>query len=146
MDPTETTGPGPEPDVILLVEDEDAVRGLAREVLEESGFRVLEAHDGDEALAIVARETVIDLMVTDVIMPRMNGRELADRVRLVRPDLAVVFTSGYPGDSLLERRRGEDPVIFMAKPYSPFDLAERVRQVLDSRRGSAPGGEDRSAA
>src|SRR6185503_5209130 len=120
-----TTGALPKGDAtILLAEDEEAVRGLVREILVRLGYRVLVASDGIEALAL-SREFAepIDLLLTDVVMPGMDGRELAERMRMTRPDTRILFMSGYaeppiPGDVLLE------------KPVTPDALARKVSEVL----------------
>jgi nitrogen-specific signal transduction histidine kinase/ActR/RegA family two-component response regulator len=119
-------------ETILLVEDEDVLRPLIRQALEEYGYRVLEAAEGHEALAIAEREQgAIALLVTDVVMPRMNGRELADRMVAAYPGLKVLFTSGYPEDTTIRHGVGEGTVEYIEKPYLPEDLAKKVRALLD---------------
>jgi len=122
---------------ILLVEDEPAVRKLATLMLEELGYRVTAASDGAEALELLelAGEFRVDLLVTDVVMPRVGGVELSTRLRVERPALPVLFVSGYaessplpPGGIELERRDG-----FLQKPFTQATLATRVREVLDRR-------------
>jgi CheY-like chemotaxis protein len=109
---------------ILLVEDEEAVRGLVREILSRLGYRVLVASDGLEALALSDRfAEPIHLLLTDVIMPGMDGRELAERMMRVRPDTRVLFMSGY----------AEPPIpddILLQKPVTPDALARKVAEVL----------------
>ena len=121
-------------ETILLVEDEPAVRALAAEVLKEAGFRVLEAPSGADALALCDEpHEPIHLMLTDVVLPGMSGRELADYLRRVRPGTPVLFCSGYT-DDIIQRQGalGED-IDFLPKPFTPESLVERARQALDRR-------------
>ncbi|HKW95716.1 MAG TPA: response regulator, partial [Methylomirabilota bacterium] len=119
---------------ILLVEDETEVRRLARQVMETAGYTVLEAHEGNEALALCQRnETSIDLLLTDVIMPGMSGRELADRLTTMRPTMKVLFVSGYTDDRLGRHGVLEPGVEFLAKPFSPAELLERIHEALGTR-------------
>jgi len=126
---------------ILLVEDEDAVRRVARKQLEQFGYTVLEAGDGERALEIVAeRGGEIDLLVSDVMMPRMNGVELATRLRRKLPDLPVLYVSGHAETELLERVRVEEASDILGKPFGLRSLLLRVRGLLDAReRCSGPG-------
>jgi CheY-like chemotaxis protein len=113
---------------ILLVEDDPGVRLLARRALELAGHRVLEAESPSRALVMVENEQRVDLLVTDVILPGMTGRALAERLRSERQDLRVVFTSGYAvAQEVLERGTS-----FLWKPYTPQQLAEMVREALAS--------------
>ena len=109
------------------MDDDDAVRALAARVLEDEGFVVIEAAGPTEALAVCERQECIDLLLTDVVMPGMNGRELARRVAALRPGLPVLFVSGYD-DSLADGGVSVEP--FLAKPFSPAVLAARVRELL----------------
>ena len=121
----------PEPgETILLVEDEAQVRRLVRETLRQLGYNVLEASDGYEALKLVEDgKTEIRLLLTDVIMPLMNGQELATRLRAIRPATKVLFMSGYTDDVLAFH--GIEPEIdFIQKPFSSGDLAEKLERVL----------------
>ena len=121
-------------ETILLVEDEDAVRELTREVLGAGGYRVLEARNGPEALELAgAHRGGIDLLLADVIMPRMSGRELAERLRVLRPETKVLFVSGYTDDAVLRHGVSQDEVPFLQKPYAPHDLEQKVREVLGPR-------------
>jgi signal transduction histidine kinase len=120
-------------ETVLLVEDEDRVRALGRLALASSGYTVLEARDGREALDICQREQgPIHLVVTDIVMPKMTGRELADRLAALRPGVKVLFLSGYPEDAVLRQgvTAGEGRG-FLQKPFTPAVLARRVREVLD---------------
>jgi PAS domain S-box-containing protein len=124
---TETPGSGR----VLLVEDEDLVRALARRALERAGYEVHVASSGEEALrlALSARQP-FDALVTDVVMPRMNGPELARAISDHRGPLPVLFVSGYTADHLGELPR---EAAFLAKPFRPGELVERLRQLLDER-------------
>jgi CheY-like chemotaxis protein len=121
---------------ILLVEDEDRVRRTMHKYFEKEGYQLLEAHDGEEAELIAEKYgEPIHILVTDVVMPGMSGPQLADRLAALRPDLRVLFVSGYPHDSLeggglIDRRRN-----FLAKPFSASELLGRVRMLLSA---SAP--------
>jgi CheY-like chemotaxis protein len=133
--------PRPGRETVLLVEDEPGVRALARRALTGFGYRVLEATNGVEALT-VARQTSepIDLLLTDVVMPEMGGRELAQVLKQERPDTRVLFTSGYPDSGGMALDVAESGVPYLAKPYTPNELAEKVREVLDA---PVKGGEGR---
>jgi two-component system cell cycle sensor histidine kinase/response regulator CckA len=119
-------------ETVLVVEDEEGVRRLAGSVLRDSGYAVLEARDGAEGLEIARRHAgPIDLLLTDVVMPRLGGRELAEQLRALRPRSKVLFTSGYTEDKFLRDGLREATFTFLAKPYSPLLLARKVREVLD---------------
>jgi two-component system cell cycle sensor histidine kinase/response regulator CckA len=116
---------------ILLVEDEPAVRGLARHVLLMHGYAVLEAGNGVEALRLAEAHTgPIHLLIADVIMPAMGGAPLAERLVADRPGLKVLFTSGYPGEAVVEHGVPQAEVVFLQKPFTPTSLAQKVREVL----------------
>ena len=118
-------------ETILLVEDSELVRPLVAEVLESYGYTVLAAVDGIEALALAAaHEGPIDVLLTDVVMPRMSGRELADRLVVARPELRLLFTSGYPADTVLRHGIAESRVDFIQKPFVADELAAAIRRVL----------------
>lgn len=120
-------------ETILLVEDEHAVRRLALIALQSYGYLVLEAAQGREALALFeSHRARIDLLVTDMVMPEMSGRELANRLIEQAPDLKVLFVSGYTDDGLAQPGLDSSRIGFLPKPYSPEELAERVRAVLQS--------------
>jgi PAS domain S-box-containing protein len=124
-------------ETVLLVEDEEVVRELAREVLEMNGYTVLETRDVEDAQRICSRHGgAIHLMLTDVVMPQMSGRELAERLAPLRPDMRVLYMSGYTDDAIVLRGVLESGTAFLQKPFSPDDLAAKVREVLD---GSGPG-------
>ncbi|MEO8201729.1 MAG: response regulator [Gemmatimonadota bacterium] len=127
-------------ETILVAEDEDLVRRLIRSVLEERGYRVLEAMNGVDALRVLAAHSdPIDALLTDTVMPRMGGLELARRARAQFPRLPVLFMSGYAGDDIRDRGLLEPGVPFVQKPFSPNVLAERVRWLLDGTPASPPG-------
>jgi PAS domain S-box-containing protein len=118
-------------ETVLLVEDEDAVRALAREVLRRHGYIVLEARHGVDALRVAERHPdTIHLMVTDVIMPHLSGREVAARLNTVRPQMKVLYMSGYT-DALMHRELAPGSA-FLQKPFTPETFARKVRHVLDS--------------
>ena len=116
---------------ILLVEDEPTVLRSARRVLRRLGFSVLEASDARSALSLLSStDKHVDLLLTDVVLPRMNGRELAERVRADHPDLKILFMSGYTGDVLAERSSLPVNMPFLQKPFTPATLAAKVQEVL----------------
>jgi PAS domain S-box-containing protein len=119
-------------ETILLIEDEPLVRDLAVEVLNSRRYRVLTASDGEEALAIANVHTSeIHLAVTDVVLPAMGGKELARRLREARPGLKILFMSGYAEEQVVHQGVVERDVAFLAKPFTPAALSEKVRGVLD---------------
>ena len=120
-------------ETVLLVEDEDAVRAIARETLARWGYRVLLAPDGAAALTLARRHhEPIDLLLTDVVMPGLHGRALAEALQRDRPSLRVLFMSGYTEDEVLHRGISTEALAFIAKPFTPDALAARVRAVLDA--------------
>jgi len=126
-------------ETILLVEDEEMLRDLARIVLRKNGYKVLDAPHGAEALSICqSHEGTIDLLVTDVVMPILSGRELADRILLLRPDIQVLFVSGYTDDAVVRNGVMAEDVQFLHKPFTPATLASKVREVLDQKRAPHP--------
>ena len=119
-------------ETILLVEDEEGVRELARDILRASGYTVFEARNGNEALLISERhQGPLDLLLTDVVMPRMSGRELAERLGPVRPGLRVLYMSGYTDDAVIRHGVFGSDTAFLQKPFTPAALMQRVRETLD---------------
>jgi PAS domain S-box-containing protein len=118
-------------ETILLAEDEELVRSLSRKILEACGYRVIEACDGVEALEILARDEEIDLLLTDLIMPRMGGRELAERLQAVRPELPILFASGYTDEAIVRHGVLDSSTNFIQKPFTIDDVARKVRDMLD---------------
>jgi CheY-like chemotaxis protein len=119
-------------EVILLVEDEEAVRRLVRATLERRGYHVLVASDGPEALQIERQAEHIDLVLTDLVMPQMSGMEVARRVRESRPGTRVLFMSGYTDRSLQETGQLPDEIEVLQKPFTSAVLAARVRRALEN--------------
>jgi Response regulator containing CheY-like receiver, AAA-type ATPase, and DNA-binding domains len=119
-------------ETILLVEDEASVRNVTKLMLESSGYNVLPVAHPDEAIRICGiREQPIDLLVTDVVMPGMSGRVLAERMTALRPQLNVFFVSGYTDDAMVRHGISQRSA-FLAKPFSADELALKVREILDS--------------
>ena len=128
-------------ETVLLAEDAAAVRVAARQILERFGYTVLEAPSGKGALTIASkRKAAIHLLLTDVVMPEMNGRELADQFLALRPSAKVLYMSGYTDDSVLRHGILTPGTAYVQKPFSPETLARKVREVLDDTRdGGADG-------
>jgi PAS domain S-box-containing protein len=126
-------------ETVLLVEDEAAVRGPAQRMLQHLGYTVHACRAGEEALATAAALPRLDVLVADVVMPGMNGRELAERLVALRPGLPVLFTSGYTRDVIARHGVLEPGLTFLPKPYSLEALARKVRAVLDGAK-ARPGG------
>ena len=125
---------GPGSGVILLAEDERSVRLVASDTLTRLGYTVLAASDGPSALDIARRyEGPIDLLLTDVVMPGMNGADLATRLRENRPSLRVLYASGYTDDTIVRQGVLLEGLAFIGKPFSPAQLAQRVREILGTR-------------
>jgi two-component system cell cycle sensor histidine kinase/response regulator CckA len=120
-------------ETILLVEDEEEVRPLIADALRSYGYRVIEASNGAEALDIAGREGgSIDMLLSDVVMPGMNGRELSEQLLMDWPALKVLFTSGYPADTIIRHGIAHATTAYLEKPYLPDELARKVREVLDA--------------
>ena len=119
------------PERILLVEDEPNVRRIARRILERNGYTVLEAANGTEALRVLERrQEPIALVLTDLVMPEMGGRELASRLRIVSPTSRVLFMSGYTEDAVLRQSVMEPGSVFLDKPFTFETLIRKVREAL----------------
>jgi CheY-like chemotaxis protein len=131
-DPVPQTG-----ETILLVEDGEALREVLQRVLEELGYRVRVAKDGAEAIAVsTAHDGPIHLVVTDVVMPNVGGRELALELWKTRPETRVLFMSGYTEDSIIQQGLRKQSVGFIGKPFRPDVLARKVREMLATRSGA----------
>jgi two-component system cell cycle sensor histidine kinase/response regulator CckA len=133
-------------ETVLLVEDEDQVRAIVSSILRRHGYDVLSARHGGEALILCEHHPgTIHLLLTDVVMPRMSGPELADRLAALRPGVKVLYMSGYTGDTIVRHGVLETGVAYIQKPVTPTALASKVREVLDqpstgeTRRASATG-------
>jgi CheY-like chemotaxis protein len=125
----------PSSETILVVEDDDDVRAYTVECLRELGYRVLEAHDGPSALRLLQRQSEpLDLLFTDVVMPGMSGRELADEARQHQPTLRVLYTSGYTRNAIVHGGRLDAGVDMIAKPFTHAALAQKIRDALDAGR------------
>ncbi len=119
-------------EIILLAEDDDALRVLTKKLLTEFGYTVIEAVDGLETVArFRERNAEIDLILSDLIMPKMNGKEAIDEIRKIRPEIRVIFSSGYAPETLEEKVSLEKGVNIISKPVSPRELLRKVRKVLD---------------
>jgi len=119
-------------ELVLLVEDEAAVRRLGRRILERKGYQVVEADSGEAAMRMFERMAPdIALLVSDVVMPGMSGGELARRLRIIKPSLRILFTSGYAADAIAQHGGLEAGTAFLEKPFTPDALAQKVRDVLD---------------
>ena len=122
-------------EVVLLVEDDVSVRTILKKGLSQQGYRVFDVVNGVEALDWArANGGPVDVLVTDLLMPQMNGRELADRLSSLRPDLRVLFMSGYPQETLAPNGILEPDTYLLQKPFSAEDLARKVRELLDTPR------------
>ena len=119
-------------ELILLVDDDDNVRFFTARLLEQAGYTVLEARNGREALDVVdATPGTIDMLLSDAIMPLMVGGELARSLRVVRPQLKVLYMSGFTDDEVVRRGLLEYDAVLLEKPFTPEVLMRRVREVLD---------------
>jgi two-component system cell cycle sensor histidine kinase/response regulator CckA len=119
-------------ETILLAEDEPSVRGLAARVLRNQGYKILEAVNGSEALQIANKhKEQIHLLLTDIVMPQIGGKELYDQLKPLRPNLKVLFTSGYTENAIVHQEELPPGVAFLQKPFSPIFLTHKVREILD---------------
>lgn len=120
-------------ETVLLVEDEPAVRSLVRRVLLKNGYRVIDASNGIEALRVASRyEAPIHLLITDVVMPEMGGRDLAERLGPQRPEMKILYMSGYAEDAIVVNHVLQPGFAFLPKPFAPDILAAKVRETLES--------------
>ena len=133
LDPRPVTGGS---ETILVVEDDERVRTIVTRVLREAGYRVLVAGNGEDALALAGADgQPIHLLVTDVVMPGMNGRQLAGRLAQTHPETRTLFTSGYTENIIAHHGVLDRGIEFLSKPYTLEILTRRVREVLDKPRG-----------
>ncbi|HEV8062139.1 MAG TPA: PAS domain S-box protein [Gemmataceae bacterium] len=134
-------------ETIMLVEDEDGLRELAKMVLEASGYKVLSTRNGNEAIQVCHEyQGVIQLLFTDVVMPKMSGRQLTDLLVPTRPDIKVLYMSGYTDDTIVRYGIQDAGANFLSKPFTPIALAQKVREVLDRGNGlqAIAGGDNRT--
>jgi CheY-like chemotaxis protein len=121
-------------ETILLVEDEDAVRNLARQILESCGYRVVEAKNGIEALSVYQKSgSEIDLLITDVVMPKMGGRELSEHLTKINPQIRHLYMSGYTDDAIIRHGMISENLNFIQKPFTFEAFAQKVRHLLDEK-------------
>lgn len=119
--------------IVMLVDDEDSVRGVIRGYLESLGIYVLEAGNATMAIRLAMNSPLsIDLLITDILLPRTNGRDLANRVCMHRPDIKVLFISGYPMDVLKHHGLCPSHAELLPKPFTQVELEEKVRQAMEN--------------
>jgi two-component system cell cycle sensor histidine kinase/response regulator CckA len=124
-------------ETILLVEDDAGVRRLTQRILLDAGYKVVAARSGREALSIMKEQRPdIDIVLTDVIMPEMGGREMIDRLRERFPDILAIYMSGYTDDDILRRGMLDPSMEFLQKPFTATALTQLLRRVLDERTGT----------
>jgi DNA-binding NtrC family response regulator len=124
----------PGSETILLVEDEEAVRNLTRRLLEAGGYTVLQASSAEQALEVEQRHSGrLDMLLTDVIMPGLSGPELASALLASRPQMRVLYVSGYPDEAMASQGILDPDASFLQKPFTPEILARKVREILDAR-------------
>jgi two-component system cell cycle sensor histidine kinase/response regulator CckA len=122
------------PGTILVVENGEMLRPLICEILRKEGYNVLEAQDGDEALLVWRQyQGPIDLVLTDVVMPNMSGKELVEHLRLLQPEIKVIYMSGYESSILSSSgNKFGSKAVFLQKPFRPAELSEKIREILQS--------------
>ncbi len=142
-DPHSTAPRAEAGETVLVVEDDETVRGLVLEVLRDLGYRAIEAADGQAGLRALVAEKRIDLLITDVGLPGMNGRQLAEQARTYRPNLDVLFITGYAENAAFRAGHFEAGMQMMTKPFAVEELATRIRSILKKNGGSASPIDDR---
>ena len=119
---------------VLVVEDEESIRELAITILGQYGYAVLSAGDGEEALRIAGEhQGEVSLLLTDVVMPRMGGRELYERLRQLRPGIKVLYMSGYTDNAIVHQGVLDPGIAFLQKPCSPISMVRKVKDVLEGK-------------
>ena len=118
-------------EVILVVEDDERVRGMSADALRDLGYSVVQAENAEKALAVISANGRIDLLFTDVVMPDMNGRKLADRAQEIRPGLRVLYTTGYTRNTIVHSGILDPGLALLPKPFTLAQLANKVRAVID---------------
>ena len=119
-------------ETILVVDDEDSVRGVARELLGSINYKVLEAGDGVSAIDIFKANRVdVGLVILDVVMPRMGGVQAAEVIRSISPDMPIIFATGYDQDSVLDDVAGWDHIAVLSKPYRAVQISAEIRKLID---------------
>jgi DNA-binding NtrC family response regulator len=121
-------------ETILLVEDEDQVRTVARDILRRNGYQVIEARNAGEAILLTESSPVLDLLLTDVVMPQMSGPVLAKRLAATRPEMKILCMSGYTDDSVVRHGVLDTSIAYLQKPFTLDTLTRKVREVLDANR------------
>ncbi len=132
----------PSRETILVVEDESILRTMLREVLQYAGYRVLEAANGESALAAVGAGKMPDLVLTDLVMPKMNGSQLAQHLLRLYPDLKIIFMSGYTNDEEVVKDIVAAKVEFLQKPFAPSLLLQKLREILPTAPQEKAGASD----
>jgi signal transduction histidine kinase/CheY-like chemotaxis protein len=130
--PSQTQTPASNQEVILVVEDEDRLRSMTVEALSNLGYTVVSAAGPEQALELLDRADPLHLLFTDVVMPGMNGRALADRIRTIRPDIKVLYTTGYTRETVLHDEMSDRGIAFLPKPFTIDQLAVKIRSTLDA--------------
>ena len=125
-------------ETVLLVEDDPVIRDLASEMLDSLGYRVLEAQDSRDAVRIASGDEPIDLLLTDVVMPGMNGHEVSLEVVALRPETKVLYMSGFDYDVMVSHGAPNAPVHFLQKPFTIQRLSQKLREALESAPSAAP--------
>jgi DNA-binding NtrC family response regulator len=127
-------------ETVLLAEDDGSVRGLMRTVLEDHGYRVIEAVDGEDGIRQFRKNADVDLIVSDMVMPKMNGAEMYQEIKKTRPGMKALFTSGYSAGAAIMKGIHETGLELVLKPVSPADLLRKVREALDGAKGAGNNG------